>query len=257
VFAFGALFKAPAQNAPNQNASAQNTLQTHLRKPSNHSGLPVRGEFEAKETETPQAKEIRQTREARYGKHLPEPLVDPGPTVDGGGETSHLRFIDYVRLDNSPDPPGIPASVSTAIVVGTVVSGRCFINETHTFVYTDYKVKVDDILKPDPSTSLTIGDLLTASRPGGAVHFPSGHVTNVLNVGQGLPEIGAQYVLFLWKTIPNLPEYEILIDSGYQLKNDRTYALDDATSQYNGEEVNALLEKIHKAISASQTRGKP
>jgi hypothetical protein len=215
----------------------------------------VTGEFETNEIESPQDQERRHIREKRYGDFLPQPLIDPGATVDGQAETSHLSFIDYVTLGNSQDPPGIPASLSTAVVVGTIVGGKCFINKAHTFVYTDYQVKVDQILKPDLAANLTVGGFVTAARPGGTVHFPSGHVRNVLNVGHGLPEIGAQYVLFLWKAIPNLPEYEILINSGYQLRSGRAYALDDANSEYDDLDAGALLEKIQKSVTASHNGG--
>src|SRR5438874_7848680 len=233
--------------------SGKSTAAGHLRKPSKYSGAPVVAEFVNKETEPPQAQVHRQIREERYGDHLLKPLVDPGFTVDGQTETSNLTFIDYVK-PNDPDAstPGIPASASSAIVIGTVLSGKCFVNNPRTFVYTDYQVKIDQILKPDPTTNLAAGDVITASRPGGAVHFPSGHLTNVLNVGHGLPKIDAQYVLFLWKANPNFPEYEIVIDSGYELKNGRVYSLDDANSQYDGLDSNTLLAKIHAAIASSQ-----
>jgi hypothetical protein len=250
VLALGTYLLTPAQNAPTN-------AEQPIRKPSNHSGLPVRGEFENSEPASAQEQQARQIRENRYGNQLPEPLFDPGLTVDGQPETSHLRFIDYVLPENAVDPPGIPASISTAIVVGTITSGKCFVNKTHRYVYTDYQVKVDSILKQNSLTPIAVGDSLTAARPGGAVHFPSDHVMNVLYVGHGLPEIGSQYILFLWKAIPDLPEYEILIDSGYQLKDDRAYALDNATSQYDREEVNTLLGKIEKAIAASQVAVKP
>lgn len=223
-----------------------------LKRPSVHSGLPVVGEVDAEAHETAQEQARRHIREDRYGDHLPKPLTDPGPTVNGQAESTNLTFIDYVTLGSSPDPVGIPASVSTAIVIGTVVSGKCFINKNHTLVYTDYQIKIDQILKPDATANLAVGDSVTASRPGGAIRFRSGHVINVFNVGHGLPEIGAQYVLFLWKAIPNLPEYEIVFDSGYQLANGLAYALDDANSQFNSMDANVLIAKIQKAISGAK-----
>jgi len=95
-------------------------------------------------------------------------------------------------------------------------------------------------------------DSVTASRDGGAIHFPSGHVTNFLHMGQGLPEVGSQYVLFLWRSIPNLPEYEIIINSGYQLKDGRAYALDDTNSGYDNSDANVLIGKIQTAIAGGE-----
>jgi hypothetical protein len=223
-----------------------------LRKPSTYSGSPIVGEFQPNQTESAPEHERRKQREDRYGDFLQQPLADPGASVHGQTETSNLTFIDYVKLGPSTDPPGIPVSESTAVVVGTVLSGKCFVNAAHTFVYTDYQVKIDQILKPDPATNLESGSVVIASRPGGAIRFPSGHVTNVLNVGHGMPEIGAQYILFLWRSIPNLPEYEIVIDSGFELKNGRAYPLDDANSKYDGIAADSLLTKIQSAVKGAK-----
>lgn len=223
--------------------------QVNAHRPSKHSGLPVVGEFQAKETESSEERQHREMREQRYGDHLPKPLVDPGKLVNGQQETSRLSFIDYVKPGVSESEIGIPVSDSTAIVIGTVASGKCFINSDRTFVYTDYQVKLDQILKPDAGRNLQIGDTVTASRPGGAIHFPSGHVTNVLNVGHGLPEIGAQYILFLWRAIPEFDEYEIIIDSGYDLKDGRVYALDDANMRFDGLDGPKFIDRIRTMIS--------
>ena len=246
ILLFGTAYVSGAvgqQNSPQQ--------KDRLHRPSEHSGLPVVGEFETKIAESPQDQERRQVREKRYGDHLPL-ITDPGLNVNGQTESTRITFVDYVSMGNSSDPRGIPVSVSTAVVVGTILSGKCFVNKAHTFVYTDYQVRIDQILKPDPMANLAVGDSVIASRDGGALHFPSGHTTNFLHMGQGMPEIGSQYVLFLWKSIPNFPEYEIIIDSGYQLKSGRAYPLDDANSQYNDVDANELIGEIQTAIAASE-----
>ncbi len=107
----------------------------------------------------------------------------------------------------------------------------------------------------DAAASLSVGNELVAAREGGAVHFPSGHVTNFLTVGHGLPEIGSQYVLFLSRPNTSLPEYDIIFDAGCQVKNGRTYPLDDVNSQYVGVDVAVFLGEIQNALAASQNGG--
>jgi len=256
AFALGGWAQNPGGVAATQSAQDKYTVGGHLKKPSAYSGLPVVGEFQENQTEAAPDKERRQTREKRYSKtNLPRPVEDPGLFVDGESETTNLRFIDYVAVGKSSDPRGIPVSVSTAVVVGTILSGKCVVSGDHNYVYTDYQVKVDQVLKQDAKTSLSVGDELVAAREGGAVHFPSGHVTNFLTVGHGLPEIGSQYILFLSRPIPSLPEYEIMFDTGYQLKNGHVYPLDDVNSQYVGVDEAAFLDEVQKAIAASQQNG--
>jgi hypothetical protein len=232
------------------------------RKASRNSGLPVVGEFQ-RQPESEANEGRRQTREKWYAKNVPTrlnaPYGDPGALANGTTtESTNITIIDYVTIPTPgapQDPPGIPASTTYA-VMGTVLSGNSFIDKTNTVVYSDYKIRIDDILK-GPAT-LAVGDEVIASRPGGAIHFPSGHTTNFLIINHGLPEVGSQYILFLWKPVPSLPEYEIALDSGYQLKNGRVYSLDEVNEQfYDGMSAPVFLGIVKKAIVASQNGAKP
>ncbi len=220
-------------------------------KPSKHSGSPIVGEFQGPQ-ESAEDYKHRQTRERRYSaSHAPGEIFDPGTLVNGKSQSTDLTVID-VAIGRSSDPAGIPVSVSTAIVLATVVSGKCFVTADHSYVYTDYQLKIDDVLKPDPTANLSAGALVTGARPGGAVHFPSGHTTNVFLAGQGLPLVGSQYILFLWKAIPDLPEYEIMFASGYEVKAGHVYPLDDTASQYDNMSFPVFLSLVQKAIVTSQ-----
>ncbi len=243
VFASGASPQSPLQVKPD------------VRKASTYSGPPIVGEFQAalpqNEPEGP-----RLVREERYRtSNIPIHVEDPGQLVGGQKEHTAFIFIDYVITGKPIDPKGMPVSNSNAVVVGTVVSGKCFVTGSHTYVYTDYSVKIDQVLKQDPTANLITGDVVVAARDGGAIHFPSGHVTNFLFAGHGLPEVGSQYVLFLWKPIPSFPEYEIIFDSGYQLKNGRVYPLDDVNSKYVGVETTVFLDEVRKAIASQKGAG--
>jgi hypothetical protein len=227
-----------------------------LRKPSTYSGSPIVGEFQRSQVESAADNERRQAREKRYVEsHFKrEPFVDPGLLVNGKQETPNITIIDY-SIVGSSDPPGIPVSGATATILGTVTGGSSFITTDKTYVYTDYTIRVDQILAQDKTASLSVGSEIVVAREGGAIHYPSGHITNVLIQGHGFPEIGAQYVLFLLKPISNSPEYEMALDSGYQIKNGRVYPLDDVNSQYVGVDYPEFLGEVNKAIAASRSKG--
>lgn len=226
-----------------------------LRRPSRYSGPAIVREFQRSQLEPAGDSERRQIREKRYVEtHFKrEPFADPGLLVDGKQETPNITIIDYTIV-GSPDPRGIPVSGSTATLLGTVTGGSTFISKDHTYVYTDYSVRIDQILA-DKTPSLSVGSQIVVAREGGAIHYPSGHITNVLMQGHGFPEVGAQYVLFVLKPIPNFPEYEMTLDSGYLIKNGRVYPLDDINSQYVGVDLPVFLEEVNKAITASRNKG--
>ncbi len=232
----------------------------HQRKPSKNSGLPVVGEFQ-RQPESDADEERRQKREKLYensSPRLPKPYDDPGALADGAAESTHHTILDTVSIPIAgvhQDPPGIPVT-GTAVVIGTILSGNSFMSKNHTAVYSDYQVRVDEVLKQGPTATLAVGDQVVASRPGGAIHFPSGHRTNFLIIHHGLPEIGSQYILFLFKAVPNLPEYEIAFESSYLVKNGRVFALDDAKEQfYEGMSEPVFLDIVKKAIVASRQNG--
>jgi hypothetical protein len=241
----------PIGAAPTQQAKQDE----QLRRPSTYSGSPIVGEFQRSQLESAADSERRQIREKRYVEsHFKrEPFVDPGLLVNGKQETHNITIIDYTIV-GSPDPKGIPVSGSTATIVGTVTGGNSFITKDHTYVYTDYTVMVDQILAQDKTASLSVGSEIVVAREGGAIHYPSGHITNVLIQGHGFPEVGAQYVLFLLKP-PNSPEYEMTLDSGDQIKNGRVYPLDDVNAQHVGVALPVFLDEVNKAIAASQSKG--
>jgi hypothetical protein len=243
--------------APSGAAQTQQAKEDEqLRKPSTYSGSPIVAEFQQSQVESAADSERRQIREKRYVEsHFKrEPFVDPGLLVNGKQETHNITIIDYTIV-GSPDPKGIPVSGSTATIVGTVTGGSSFITKDHTYVYTDYTVRVDQILAQDKTAGLSIGSEIVVAREGGAIHYPSGHITNVLIQGHGFPEVGTQYVLFLLKLIPNLPEYEMTLDSGYQIKNGKVYPLDDVNSQFVGVDYPEFLGQVEKAIAASRSKG--
>jgi len=221
------------------------TLQERLR-PSRHSALPVVGELVRQQTESPEAQQRRQSKEQWYRQWTDaRDIKDPGLLVDGATETRYVTFINYA-VPLSAEPLGLPASSSSAVVVGSILSAECFVDELRTTVYTDYKVKIAQVLK-DSTGALSVGSQIVASRAEGSVHFPSGHVTHYLTHGEGLPKINSDYVLFLFPVANLQGEYRIT--TGYELKNGRVFALDDVNAQYSNLDQAALLKQVATVIA--------
>jgi hypothetical protein len=170
--------------------------------------------------------------------------------VDDQQETIALRIVDYVEVERSD--PSYPASISAAVVIGTVIDAKGFVSDDRTYVYSDYQIQVDEILKPDASAKLTVGNRLVASRTGAAVQFPSGHVSHYLTLGRGQPKLGKQYLLFLLRPDRDIPEYDICNGGAYELSSGRALPLDDDHYYSAPEDSDAprLIAKI-KAATAS------
>lgn len=255
----------PQVATPEETIQGQRASELKSLLPSKHSGWATIGEFEDK-TESPEQRQHRLLRESHIAPLSPissEPYNDPGLLVDGQSETVGVVFIDYVVVQKPgtentvPELRGVPASMSNAVIVGTILSGKSFMSSKHDSVYTDYQIRVDQILKPDNSANLAVGQQLVASRMGGRIHFPSGHITDFYIAGRGLPKIGSQYILFLIKPASDLPEYRIGFPAGYEITNRHVYPLDDVNQEYEGMSEQAFLELVRDAIAAAKGGKQP
>jgi hypothetical protein len=245
-----------AQSTPTQQTESRFTRSGEIRIPSKHSALPAQGDFQAA-PESADDQERRQIREASF--HTPDPdhlykqlfpeIKDPGTKlVDGDTETTDLKIYDYaggmIRT--------LPAQTSAAVIIGTVLSGKAYLFHDHSYVYSDYSIQIDEILKPDAAASLVVGGQLVAYRPGGAIRFPAGHVRNVLNQGQGYPKVGAQYLFFLSRPDVNIREYGMTLFATYELTNGQVFPIDDGMDQYEGKSEAVLLDQVKKLIATSK-----
>lgn len=182
-------------------------------------------------------------------------IMDPGVReVNGQAETVLMTFIDGVTIlkpGERADPPGLPVS-STAIVVGTVKAGKAFVSEDRTFVYSDFQVMIDEVIKADPARMIPVGSQLVAWVSGGSIRFPSGHLRHFIISGRGFPESGTQYVLFLRRTDPSLREYAIA--TAYALKDGITLPLDDAgdSKSFEGMKVEEFLNIIRNSVASTE-----
>jgi hypothetical protein len=198
-------------------------------------------------------KQRRTVRESRYKDTYAE-ITDPAnSTAQEPSEDYVVQISDYA----APLDP-FPVAPAAAIVIGTVLRGKAFVSSDRTYVYSDYQVRVDRVLKQDKSASLAVGEQIVVSRGGGTIHFLSGHVRNYINQGEGFPAIGSQYLFFLGK--PDFPkhEYEQIIGSLYQLVGGEVHPLDDEQmGAFDNLSQTAFLTRVEQAIAKSETAEKP
>ncbi len=138
------------------------------------------------------------------------------------------------------------------MVIGTILSGKAYVSKDRTYVYSDFQVRVDQVLKQDSQANpnLVVGGRMVVSRGGGTIHFPSGHIQDYVNHGEGMPAIGSQYLFFLVK--PNIPEpeYEVIIGGAYELRNGMVHPLDDFSMEFENTSDAELISKVRTAIGA-------
>jgi hypothetical protein len=229
-----------AQNSsPNQPKQPD---QEKSMKPSKYSAALPRGEFQDSQVELAPDQDRRQLRESRYKGAYPE-IKDPADSNPTGPKETIYVIKDYAQ---QIDP--LPVSRSAAVVIGTILSGKAFVSKDRTYVYSDFQVRVDQVLKQDPQANLVVGGRMVASRGGGTIHFPSGHIKDYVNHGEGMPAIGSQYLFFLVKPDIPEPEYEVIIGGAYELRNGMVHPLDDFNTQFDNTSESELISKVRTAM---------
>lgn len=108
-----------------------------------------------------------------------------------------------------------------AVVIATVRSKSSNLIEEGTFVFTDYKLTVIEILKNNAATPIESSGLITFTSPGGAVEL-NGHTIRAVDYRNEPLQAGVNYLLYL-KFIPETNSFKPFSDSingdAFQLKD--------------------------------------
>jgi hypothetical protein len=85
--------------------------------------------------------------------------------------------------------PALPVEQSNVIILGKVTDRRAVLTEDRLGVYSEFSISVSEIFKDDLNLVFS-GQVITASRPGGAVRFPSGQNSAIHRFETGLSAAG-------------------------------------------------------------------
>ena len=108
--------------------------------------------------------------------------------------------------------PAIPAQQSNAIIRGTVINRRAILTDDKYGIYSEFSISISEIFKDDPNL-FRINQVVTVSRPGGAVRLSSGKIHRYTISSQNYPQQGKEYILFLNRN----EEGDFSILTGYEV----------------------------------------
>ena len=150
--------------------------------------------------------------------------------------------------------PALPIEQSNAVILGKIADRRAVLLDDKLGIYSEFSIKISEIFKDDLD-GFFIDQVITASRPGGAVRFPSGRVQKYTIFSMGYPQQDKVYVLFLKRD--EFGDYSIL--TGYEVigvvvqpldgkrnlpKNER----DNRFGIYRGTSLESFRKALQKAI---------
>jgi hypothetical protein len=197
------------------------------------SQFPV-ADYDAQESSNLQEREIRKAKNSRYDKYR---LVVKTPRPLDAGST----LFDEVEI------PPTPVVESEIVISGEILGAEAYLSNTKTGIYSEFPVRVEQIIKNSDSRKVAEDEKITIDRPGGFVRYPSGQKLLYGVSGKWLPRVGKQYVLFLTKSDQS-PNYRIL--TGYELKEGKIYPLDDGYQfeDFKGIEITNFIKTIREMM---------
>src|SRR5215475_6592138 len=117
--------------------------------------------------------------------------------------------------------PALPVEQSDVIILGKVTDRRAILTDDKLGIYSEFSISISEIFKDDLSVFF-IDQVITASRPGGAIRFPSGRIQRYTVSRQGYPQQDKVYVLFLKRD----EEGDYSIQTGYEVNGTVVQPLD-------------------------------
>lgn len=138
-----------------------------------------------------------------------------------------------------------------AVIVGVIKSKSSQLTEDENFIFTDYQLLVQDVLKNNIAAPIQNNTSIIITRPGGTVQINGRNVTAVDESFNPL-DIEGRYLLFL-RFIPNTGSYKASISTGsYQLKNNKTIKLTEESlpsELETGHDAGAFVNDIRRTIT--------
>jgi hypothetical protein len=178
-------------------------------------------DYEPQEPTDPQERAKRKARNHRYDlpSDVPSENLNQFTLKENGSDISLPLSVSHPKTE-----PAIPVAESDTVVMGKVVSAQAYLSNDRTKVYSEFTVRVADVLNNGSNGSLYSGAQITAQRPGGRVRFPSGKILLLgAPYGENMPRIGKRYVLFL-KYNDDGQDYSII--TAYELRSGLVFPLD-------------------------------
>lgn len=212
-----------------QGESRYGRIEFEKRFPTVHFEKPEPSDFEERTR--------RRIKNGRYDK-FGFAIKDPSPSI--GEETFENEW--------SLQTEALPAKRSSAVVVGEVIAAEAHLSNDKSGVYSEFTVRVNEVLKSAGSEQLQPSALITIDRAGGFVSYANRHKRLYRIAGQNMPLVGQRYLFFL-DAPDESPNHHII--TGYELGAGGVSPLDESRRMniYKGMDEAAFLKAVLNAIA--------
>lgn len=156
-------------------------------------------------------------------------------------ETFLVDFVD-------PNLPALPLAKSSNVVLGSITAAKAYLSNDRTGVYTEFSLRVEEVMKNDMESSLVPGCTVEIIRKGGRVKFPNGRIHLYKITELEMPRVGGRYLLFLTDGDAD-HGFEIL--TAYELRNGKVVPLDKLhqSKTYQNTDETVFLNEVRAKVT--------
>lgn len=192
-------------------------------------GLQERGRFKPNEpAPTPVQEGVKTERQKKHGRLFPyqaKKLRDMADTHSGDIEVRMHADVMRTVDPNAPEVPAVQFAVCNAdsIFIGTLKSKTSQLTADESFIFTDYEMTVEQVVKGTPVAPAQVGADLTVTREGGEILL-NGRIFRARRDDFKAFEVGKRYLLFL-RHLPETGAYLAYPNGSFELDGDQVIAL--------------------------------
>ena len=173
----------------------------------------------------------KQKEHSKLFKHSGRKLSDIATTQTGDVEVEEEQGYAMRLPETQPRAPVFASAVcnADAVVIGSIDSKSSQLTEEGNFVFTDYQVTLEEVIKDNSSAPLRIADKITTTRDGGVVEM-NNRIFRAKRSDFEPPLVAQRYLLFL-RFIPATGAYLMYGNGTFQLDDHKVLALSSGARQ--------------------------
>lgn len=218
-------------------ATGITALQSQNREPQRKKPQFPIADYNAPEPADPQERARRRKKGEKYNNvHMP---IDPS-----------REYVLSNTIEHFPEnTPALPVSQCAAVIIGTVTKAQAYLSSDKGYVYTEFEVLLDEVVKNDAQSPIAAGETIAVERPGGRVRVPSGHIQEHRTTLDPL-EVGGRYALFLRR---RGDDYHVF--TGYKLEAGKVFPVDDYFKTYEGASEEDFMRDLRQVAGPHKEMG--
>jgi hypothetical protein len=190
-----------------------------------------------------------------YEKYQSNRKIRDSILVNSAAFSSFRTACPFISQKPLPSIVSELADAADAVVIASFVSKSSQLTTNGSYIFTDYELRTEEVLKNRGAGALKPETVITVSRPGGKVLL-YGHTATYSELAFKSLLPGHRYLLFL-KHIPATGAYRpVSHEASFDITNTTVETLTEGSARAFEKELSAFITSVKGAIGNPQKKGR-